>query len=383
MDAMAKNPVAPLRHDVKLFSFFEELADPLQKVALKAWEARGKLFNDIISYSALLGKTTLSIPVRSMKVLNDNKLWIFIAEQDDPEALAFVFAGTGSALCLGSAGAVVGGTVGGAAGTAVGTIPAIFTFGLSIPVGAVLGGGGGVAFGSLAGGCAGFVAGGASGYTVAYFRGDIRRCLLRVGACCHDTYFTLVVNPVNKVKWTSRALGDKVYTVKEGTKRKSKVAAQGVANFVSDSRVQATALGAGTGAAALGTAGAATGTTLGAAGGALIGLVPAIFTFGLSIPIGAVVGGGAGLCVGAAAGTATGFVGGGAVGCASHAYYKHPGGALSFTKAQARGALNFASSLVGAGSTGGTPAFPSDSPESTNFEPEPKITILREASVSG
>merc|ERR1711874_602781 len=44
------------------------------------------------------------------------------------------------------------------------------------------------------------------------------------------------------------------------------------------------------------------------------GVVPALFTFGLSIPVFAVVGGGAGLCVGTAVGGATGSVGGGAVG---------------------------------------------------------------------
>merc|ERR1712056_127228 len=60
--------------------------------------------------------------------------------------------------------------------------------------------------------------------------------------------------------------------------------------------------------------GAVGGMVCGGAAGALVGVVPALFTFGLSIPIGAVVGGGAGLFLGGAAGTSVGFAGGGAVG---------------------------------------------------------------------
>merc|ERR1711972_955164 len=50
--------------------------------------------------------------------------------------------------------------------------------------------------------------------------------------------------------------------------------------------------------------------TIGLVGGAIVGLVPAVFTFGLSIPVFAVAGGGAGLCLGGA----TGALGGGAAG---------------------------------------------------------------------
>merc|ERR1719272_2864994 len=48
--------------------------------------------------------------------------------------------------------------------------------------------------------------------------------------------------------------------------------------------------------------------------GAVVGLPLAIFTFGLSIPIGASLGGGAGLCVGTAVGGTSGLVAGGAAG---------------------------------------------------------------------
>lgn len=343
----------PERNDVKLFSFFEELAEPLQKVAVKAWDARGKLIADIVTYSTLLGSTTLSIPGRSVRVVSDPKLWAFVSEQEDKEALALVLVGTGSGLCLGSGGAVVGAIVGGTLGSAIGVIPAIFTFGLSIPAGAVVGGGGGLLFGSLAGGSAGFVAGGTCGYTVAYLRTDIRRCILCVNARCHDVYSTLVVKPITKVKRTSRAVGDTLHSAREETRRKAKETAEGLKILVSDRRVQASAAGAGMGAATLGTAGATAGTAIGVAGGALVGLVPALFTFGLSIPVGAIVGGGTGLCIGATAGTATGFVGGGVVGAAAYTYRNKPRDVMAFTTDKARGALQFASKII-PGSTGDT-----------------------------
>merc|ERR1712204_105838 len=64
-----------------------------------------------------------------------------------------------------AAGAVVGGTTMGAVGTligaAAGVVPAIFTFGLSIPAGAVIG----MCAGTAIGGSAGAVTGGVTGYT--------------------------------------------------------------------------------------------------------------------------------------------------------------------------------------------------------------------------
>jgi len=83
-----------------------------------------------------------------------------------------------------------------------------------------------------------------------------------------------------------------------------------------DGKFQATAGSAVAGAAALGTSGAATGLVAGGVLGAAVGVIPAIFTFGLSIPIGAMIGSGAGLATGATIGTTVGAIGGGAAGCA-------------------------------------------------------------------
>merc|ERR1719151_487912 len=84
--------------------------------------------------------------------------------------------------------------------------------------------------------------------------------------------------------------------------------------LVASKSFQATAASATGGATMLGAGGGAAGLAVGGAAGALAGLPLALFTFGLSIPAGAVFGGGAGLAVGAATGASIGTVGGGAAG---------------------------------------------------------------------
>jgi len=71
-------------------------------------------------------------------------------------------------------------------------------------------------------------------------------------------------------------------------------------------------------ATAGGVMGGAIGGTVGIVGGAAIGLVPALFTFGLSIPVGAAVG----FSTGAIAGSTTGAVSGGALGYGGITYRK-------------------------------------------------------------
>merc|ERR1711920_158202 len=71
-------------------------------------------------------------------------------------------AGVG-AVTLGTAGAAGGAVCGGAAGALIGVVPALFTFGLSIPIGAIVGGGTGLFIGGAAGTSLGFAGGGAVG----------------------------------------------------------------------------------------------------------------------------------------------------------------------------------------------------------------------------
>jgi len=88
----------------------------------------------------------------------------------------------------------------------------------------------------------------------------------------------------------------------------------GMSGMLAAPAVRVTAASAATGAAALGVAGGAVGATTGGIVGGTFGIVPALFTFGLSIPIGAAAGSVIGLCVGTTVGGATGLVGGGTVG---------------------------------------------------------------------
>merc|ERR1712093_193855 len=88
-----------------------------------------------------------------------------------------------------------------------------------------------------------------------------------------------------------------------------------IRTIASKPNVKVTALSAAGGAATLGAGGGLVGITAGAGIGAAVGIVPAIFTFGLSIPIGAFIGGACGLCAGTVVGGSAGLVGGGAAGC--------------------------------------------------------------------
>merc|ERR1719159_1893735 len=95
-------------------------------------------------------------------------------------------------------------------------------------------------------------------------------------------------------------IAEKIARVATDTKAKTM-------KVVSDKPAAASAAG---GAVLLGTGGAATGLVAGGMVGAAVGLVPAVFTFGLSIPVMAVVGGACGLTAGAAAGGTTGAIAG-------------------------------------------------------------------------
>lgn len=79
-------------------------------------------------------------------------------------------------------------------------------------------------------------------------------------------------------------------------------------------KVHSTIASAARGAITLAAAGGVTGFTTGSAIGAITGILPALFTFGLSIPVGALVGGGIGTFVGTTIGGGTGLVAGGLMG---------------------------------------------------------------------
>jgi len=92
----------------------------------------------------------------------------------DPKVQVTVAAAAGGAVSLGAGGGVAGLAGGGAVGAACGIVPAIFTFGLSIPIGAAIRAGTGLVVGTVVGGTAGLVGGGATGYGAYTKRKEIR-----------------------------------------------------------------------------------------------------------------------------------------------------------------------------------------------------------------
>lgn len=307
--------------DPKLFSFVEELAHPLKQVALTVYRARGKLVNDLSSQVVFVTKAAASMPSRAAIVVTNEKIHRLLAEEQDPEALTAVVCGFGSALSLGCVGSVVGTAIGCPLGTAVGAVPALFTFGLSLPIGAMVGGAGGLGVGACTGGGAGFAVGATTGYFVAMYRVQLRNTYVYVAAKCDYGYDKIVREPTLKIARIPKAIGD---TAGASGKKAKEIAL--------NRKTHCAVAGAAAGAVSLGTAGAACGTVAGGITGAAVGVVPALFTFGLSIPIGAVLGAGGGLCTGAALGTSAGALGGGAAGFMGYKYSDAPGAAVGFVR---------------------------------------------------
>merc|ERR1712228_268241 len=86
----------------------------------------------------------------------------------DPNVKLIVGSAIVGTAGLGSAGGVIGLGTGSVIGMAAGILPAFFTFGLSIPIGAVAGGAIGLSSGVMVGAGVGSVGGGAAGYAWAY-----------------------------------------------------------------------------------------------------------------------------------------------------------------------------------------------------------------------
>merc|ERR1712070_213450 len=123
----------------------------------------------------------------------------------------------------------------------------------------------------------------------------------------------------NKIELKAGKFRDSVMTLVQKGKQNSikaldasKAKASEAVDFATTTKVGVTSSSAVAGAVVGGTTTGAFGTVVGAA----VGVVPAIFTFGLSIPAGAVIG----LCVGTTVGGGAGAVGGGALGYGGFTY---------------------------------------------------------------
>lgn len=227
--------------------------------------------------------------------------------------------------------AAAGSAVGGVVGAAAGIIPAVFTFGLSVPVGGTIGAACGLLTGFSAGATVGTVSGGAIGYGV-YTKRDAIRSI------------------ASKAK---HEVGKKFGQAKEKVTKTAIAGKEKASALVQDKRFQVTAASATGGAVAVGANGAVAGLAAGGAVGAAVGMVPAIFTFGLSIPLFAAIGSGCGAAAGAVAGGSTGMLIGGAGGYGAYTHREAIGSSWEQTKSkmdEAAGSMR--ARLVAA--TGGT-----------------------------
>merc|ERR1712039_676859 len=123
-----------------------------------------------------MGQNATAITKRKVSALTSSGVQV----AKDPKSQATAAGATAGGVALGSAGGTIGLATGAVAGGVVGLVPALFTFGLSIPVFAFVGGGAGLCVGTAVGGTTGAVGGGAIGYGVYAKRSEItegaRKC---------------------------------------------------------------------------------------------------------------------------------------------------------------------------------------------------------------
>jgi hypothetical protein len=236
---------------------------------------------------------------------------------------------TGSgAIVFSSVGGAFGTAAGVVVGTTAGALPALFTFGLSLPVGAVTGGGVGLCAGTIVGGSTGALCGSAAGHGAYTYRVEIKDGLMYVRAQAVksvDKAKLIILDKTGKIKAQVKtaALTTRASAVKLTQAAKAKMAlhlakAYAAADAtVHDRRMQVTTVSAVGGAAVC----APVGGVIGMVAGGVIGLVPALFTFGLSVPFCAVIGGG----MGVSSGGSMGAVAGGSVGFGGYTYRKEIG----------------------------------------------------------
>jgi hypothetical protein len=239
----------------------------------------------------------------------------------DPQFRTITISMAGGAVVLGSAGGAFGTASGIVLGTAAGAVPALFTFGLSLPIGAVVGGGAGLVVGTGSGAVAGGIGGAFAGFGGHKYRVEINNGILTIrkkASMTHGQVKLAASNGMQKGKANVVFIVDGVrqrsHTAQQIASAKAEKLAKLSLNILSSEKFKVTAATGAAGAVVGGGAGAIVGTTTGAA----LGLLPAIFTFGLSIPVGAAIG----CCMGTTSGAAAGAAGGSAVGYGGYTYKK-------------------------------------------------------------
>lgn len=307
------------------------------------------------------------------------------ADIDIDEALAAALTPAGggavvlSAIC-GAAGMVAGSIT----GLIVGAVPAPLTFGLSLPIGATVGGGLGSFGGAAAGATVGFCGGAATGVAVYIHREDsgcslppLRDAVLstisNTRTRAQETIAYLKVSAIDsfdgscaQVVDIASRVAETASTVKQASKQKAIQIGSSLPGLPQDHSSHAILAAATGGAIAVGASAGSAGAVAGGTLGAAFGTVPALFTFGMSIPLGAAVGSSIGLCAGVVTGGTVGFWGGGGAGagCIALSKQQHIGACISCARETAnsvagvvRDRANLSASFVRtriAGDCGGT-----------------------------
>lgn len=247
---------------------------------------------------------------------------LVVTRVKEPEFQKLTISTSSGVIVLGAAGGAFGVATGVVVGSVAGLAPALATFGLSIPAGAMCGGVAGLLVGSTAGG----TAGGAGGFCLYKYRVQIKDGFVQVKVKAH----TFAADGYGKAK--GAALSAKLAIRNKATQAREKAEVTialakektGAAAALAKAKAgevftmtTSTRTGVSSAMAVLGgTVGTTAGGICGALAGGAFGVVPAVFTFGLSIPVGA----GIGLMAGATTGGGAGVVGGGAIGFAGFTY---------------------------------------------------------------
>lgn len=322
MQSPAAHPLTAMATVAKITQSSKPSQERATKAQLTPPEFKTKLAEAAPLASSLkqVGETTFALTDRVAKAASAGKIR---AKEiaTDPRTQVTAASAAGGAVVLGAGGATAGMLAGGALGAAVGVVPALFTFGLSIPIGMMIGGGCGLVGGGALGGTTGFVGGGAAGFGAYTKRAAIRNaatsCIASIKKARRTVKEVVVyVYAKNRHRCivAAQKIGARAAVARSKVVATAEKARLKTMDVASQRVLQVTAASAAGGAAVVGAGGAATGALTGGVLGAAVGLVPALFTFGLSIPFCAVVGGGCGLVGGSAIGGTTGFVAGGAGG---------------------------------------------------------------------
>lgn len=231
----------------------------------------------------------------------------------DPQFQTLTLSTAGGAVTLSCVGGAFGLASGIVVGSAGGIIPALLTFGLSVPVGAICGGGTGLVLGAGTGALSGSLV----GYEIYVYRDQLKDGIFHAKTKAIDTAHVAKVKVCDVAGSTRQQLVDGTTLAKAKACHALNFTKTKVGEVASSASTNAIAVGkdptfqvTSASAVAGGVFGGVVGSTVGTVTGGAIGLIPAVFTFGLSIPVGAAMG----LCTGALAGSTTGVVGGGAVG---------------------------------------------------------------------